>query len=88
MMACVLVLLTVDLFMITMLFLNAKKSPLVLHAREPLPCGAIPTRFVMEEPECTDTLLRLMNGTNVHVVPVAAGESTELPYLSNAIKSS
>jgi len=34
----------------------------------PLPCGAVPTRFVMEEPECADKLLRFMNVTNVRVL--------------------
>lgn len=66
--ACVLVLLTVDVFMTTTLFLNTKKSLPTVRAREPLPCGAVPTRFVMEEPECADKLLRSMNVTNVHVL--------------------
>jgi hypothetical protein len=56
--------------------------------RSPLPCGAIPTRFVMEEPECADKLLRSMNVTNVRVLPVVRGSSAELPHLINASKSS
>ena len=35
--------------------------------RDSLPYAAIPTRFVMEEPECADKLLRTMNVTNVRI---------------------
>jgi len=52
--------------------LGAQKSPLMLRACEPLPCGAIPTRFVIDEPECADKLLRSMNVTNVRVLPAEA----------------
>ena len=68
-MVCVLVFLAVNLLITTTLFLNAKKSPLMLSEREPLPCRAVPTRFVMEEPECANKLLRSMNVTNVHILP-------------------
>ena len=37
--------------------------------RDTLPCAAIPTRFVMEDPECADKLLRAMNVTNVRIMP-------------------
>ncbi len=37
-----------------------------------LPCAAIPTRYILEEPECADKLLQAMNVTNVRVV--ARGE--------------
>jgi len=85
-MACVLVLLAVNIFITTRLFLNAKKSPLVLRAREPLPCRAVPTRFVMEEPECANKLLRSMNITNVRILPAATsntvwGDETLARYL-------
>ena len=36
-------------------------------ARSSLPCQAIPTRYVLEYPECADKLLRVMNITNVHI---------------------
>ena len=39
----------------------------VLTARRSLPCEAIPVRFVLDEPECADKLLRAMNLTNVRV---------------------
>lgn len=32
-----------------------------------LPCAAVPTRFVMESPECAQLLLEAMNVTNVRV---------------------
>ena len=32
-----------------------------------LPCAAVPTRFVMEYPECADKLLRSMNVTKVQI---------------------
>ena len=70
-MVCVLLLLAVNLFITARLFLNAKKSPLMLRAREPLSCRAIPTRFVMEEPECANKLLKRMNITNVRILPAA-----------------
>jgi len=89
-MVCVLVLLVVNLFVTARLFLDAKKSPLVLRAREPLPCRAVPTRFVMEEPECADKLLRSMNVTNVRILPAATSntvwdDETVARYLRKAM---
>ena len=37
-------------------------------AKASLPCAAIPTRYVMEYPECADRLLRAMNVTNVRIL--------------------
>lgn len=36
--------------------------------KKPLPCAAIPIRYVMDEPECANKLLQAMNVTNVHVL--------------------
>ena len=36
-------------------------------ARPSLPCAAIPTRYVMEYPECADKFLQAMNVTNVRI---------------------
>ena len=33
-----------------------------------LPCSAIPTRFVLEHPDCADKLIKALNLTNVHIV--------------------
>ena len=38
-------------------------------AKPSLPCAAIPTRYVLEYPECADRLLRAMNVTNVRILP-------------------
>ncbi len=45
------------------------------HRRESLPCQAVPTRFVIEEPECAIKLLRVMNVTNVHISSIDALDS-------------
>ena len=37
-------------------------------AKQSLPCAAIPTRYVLEYPECADKLLRAMNVTNVRIL--------------------
>ncbi|MBU0718414.1 MAG: hypothetical protein KJ749_09215 [Planctomycetes bacterium] len=34
-----------------------------------LPCAALPTRFVLESPDCAQRLLDSMNVTNVRVLP-------------------
>ena len=65
---CVLVLLVVDLFITTRLFLNSKESPVIPCMSEPLPCRALPTRFVIEEPICANKLLRFMNVSNVRIL--------------------
>ena len=36
--------------------------------RDALPCAALPTRFVLESPECAQKLLDTMNVSNVRVV--------------------
>lgn len=45
--------------------------------RHPLPCPAIPTRFVLEEPACAQRLLEAMNVTNVRIVPTIANLGKE-----------
>ena len=44
------------------------KAMSAMPARSSLPCAAIPTRYVMEYPECADRLLRAMNVTNVRII--------------------
>ena len=36
--------------------------------RPALPCAAIPTRFVSEQPDCVNRLLEAMNVTNLRIV--------------------
>ena len=40
--------------------------------RESLPCQAVPIGFLMNEPECTDKLLRTMDVSNVHILSAEA----------------
>ena len=42
--------------------------PPVKQQRSDLPCAAIPTRLILEDPECAQKLLTVMNVTNVRVV--------------------
>ena len=44
-----------------------------------LPCAAIPTRFVVEHPDCADKLLRSMNVTNVRIQPVGQAKFFDTP---------
>jgi hypothetical protein len=68
-MVCILVFVVVNLIMTIGLAVDTRTSAARVLTQPSLPCGAIPTRFVMEEPECADRLLRLMNVTDVRVVP-------------------
>ena len=68
---CMIVFVIVNLILTIRLAADINKLAGPVSKRPPLPCGAIPTRFVMEEPECADMLLRSMNVTNVHILPAA-----------------
>lgn len=48
--------------------------------RPALPCGAIPTRLVLDHPECAQWLLESMNVTNVRIHP----RDTHLPEMDRA----
>lgn len=65
-MVCAMVLLVVNIFLIARVLLGLER--LKPRQRESLPCQAVPIRFVMDEPECADKLLRSMNVSNVRVV--------------------
>ena len=43
--------------------------------RSRLPCAAIPTRLVLDHPECAQRLLEAMNVTNVRIEPRGSGRS-------------
>ena len=45
-----------------------------------LPCQAVPFSFVVEHPDCVDSLLKAMNVTNVHVQQFKGS----LPPLANS----
>ena len=65
-MICIIILLTINI-LLTAQGLNRLKY--YQKSKESLPCQALPIRFVMEEPECADKLLRSMNVSNVRVLP-------------------
>jgi len=67
-MVCILVLVIINLTMTIRLAVDTRMSAVRVVKQPLVPCGAIPTRFMMEEPECAERLLRSMNVTNVHVV--------------------
>lgn len=55
---------------------SQNKTPKDGEVKQPaLPCAAIPTRFVSEQPDCVNRLLEAMNVTNLHVV----SNRSELP---------
>jgi len=72
---CVVGLLVTNVLVITKLVLGLERLKSYQHRRESLPCQAVPTQFVMDEPECADKLLRAMNVTNVRILPVDALDS-------------
>jgi hypothetical protein len=65
-MVCAMVLLVVNILLTAWTFWSLEKFR--LGQRESLPCQAVPIRFVMDEPECADRLLRSMNVSNVRVL--------------------
>ena len=74
---CIAGLLVANILMLGKLALALEELRSCQHRRESLPCQAVPIRFVIEEPECANKLLRSMNVTNVHILPADAGFSTE-----------
>ena len=64
-MVCIFVILVTNI-LLTVQGLKRLKS--CQNQKESLPCQAVPIRFVMDEPECTDKLLRSMNMSNVRVL--------------------
>lgn len=43
----------------------------VMQQPDQRPCLAIPTKFVLHEPECAEKLLRAANVSNVRIVSIA-----------------
>jgi len=64
-MVCIVVLLVINILLSAQ---GLKRLKSCQNPRESLPCQAVPIRFVMDEPECTDKLLRSMNMSNVRVL--------------------
>ena len=67
-MLCIFILVAINMLITVKLFLNSQESRVFSKTREPLPCKAVPTRFVIEEPDCANKLLKSMNVTNVRIL--------------------
>lgn len=72
---CIVGLLVTNVLVIAKLALGLERLESCQNQRESLPCQAVPIGFLMDEPECTDKLLRAMNVSNVHILPVEALDS-------------
>ena len=66
---CIVVLLVTNILLTMKHAQDLERLKSCQYLLESLPCQALPIRFVMDEPECTDKLLRSMNVSNVHVMP-------------------
>lgn len=66
---CIFAIVTINLFMAIQLSRDVRKLQLLPQKKQPLLCGAIPTRFVIEEPVCANKLLESMNVSNIHILP-------------------
>jgi len=73
----ILMFLIINIAMTVKLLINICQSPQDSGQRDTPPCRALPSQFVIEEPDCANKLLRLMNITNVHILPVE--DSDPLP---------
>ncbi|MHC4748812.1 MAG: hypothetical protein ACYTFW_02960 [Planctomycetota bacterium] len=72
---CIVGLLVTNVLVVTKLVLGLERLKSCQHRRESLPCQGVPTKFVIEEPECADKLLRSMNVTNVRILSADALDS-------------
>ena len=60
--------LLINLMLALVLLHRAETPPVGPEVARPLSCAAIPTKLILEDPECVDKLLRAMNVTRVRVV--------------------
>ena len=72
---CICILVVINIFVIVKLILVLGELKENYPSRIPLPCGAIPIRFVIGEPKCVDKLLGSINVTNDYVIPSEAFHS-------------
>ena len=66
---CIVVLLLTNILLTVKLAQGLERLKSCQYQRESLPCQAVPTQFVIDEPECANKLLRSMNVTNVRILP-------------------
>lgn len=79
----VLALTITELFLLALSVEHAGDSPCPAAARPSLPCAAIPTRFMMEDPACAQKLLEAMNVTNFRILT----NSSQLPDIDPVMKA-
>lgn len=61
-------LMVANLLVAIQLLAHARQATSQAMPQNALPCPAIPTRFVLDDPQCADKLLRAMNVTDVRVL--------------------
>lgn len=66
--AVIILLMLVDLVLTARLIRHVEVLGDSTEPARALPCAAIPTRFILDEPACADKLLRSMNTTNVRIL--------------------
>jgi hypothetical protein len=64
----ILMILIVDLVFTIKLSTEVKSTITDIQKDKLLPCAAVPTKYIYEEPECADKLLRAMNVTRVRIL--------------------
>ena len=64
-MTCIIILLVINALLTAQ---GLKRLKSCQNTQKSLPCQSLPIRFVMDEPECADKLLRSMNVSNVRVL--------------------
>lgn len=69
MVGLLILLVAADLLLTIRLFDQSEQMCRRAEAQDTLPCPAIPTQFVLDEPLCADKLLRAMNVTSVRILP-------------------
>jgi len=72
---CTIVLLVTNILLTMKFTQSLERLKSCQNPQESLPCQAVPVSFVMDEPECTDKLLRAMNVSNVHILSAESLDS-------------
>jgi len=72
--------LVINLMLALVLLHRVETPPVTTEVARPLSCAAIPTKLILEDPECADKLLRTMNVTNVRVGRAEHSEDSGADY--------
>jgi hypothetical protein len=76
---CLLVQVVINVIMMIRLAVDVRASASRILKESTLPCGAVPTRFIREEPECAGKLLRSVNVANVRILSSEALHTVGTP---------